>query len=72
MEQQQNFRTIDSKGRQGGSWHLYGMFVANQLFSVLIYLRLGLLVVDECMCVFWNQWGYIYSHLLTTLDLLPF
>ena len=31
------------------------MSVANQLFSVVIHLRPGLLVADVRMCVFWSQ-----------------
>ena len=37
------------KGKQGGSRCFHGMFVANQLFCVLIRLRLGLSVGDVCV-----------------------
>ena len=63
MEQQLT-KELDSKGRQGGSWCFHSMSVANQLFSVLIHFRLGLLVAD--VSVRFGVSEDTYSHLFTT------
>ena len=57
-------KELDAKGRQGGSRCFHGMSVANQLFSVLIRFRLGLLVAD--VCVRFGVSEGTYSCLFTT------
>ena len=57
-------KELDTKGKQGGSRCFRGMSVANQLFSVLIRLRLGLLVAD--VCVRFKISEGTYSRLFTT------
>ena len=42
-------KELDLKGKQGGSRCFHGMSVANQLFCVLLRLRLGLSVGDVCV-----------------------
>lgn len=58
-------KELDSQGKQGGSQCFHGMSVANQLFSVLIYLRLGSLVVVD-VCVHFGVSEGTYSRLFTT------
>ena len=57
-------KELDLKGRQGGSRCFHSMSVANQLFSVVICLRLGLLVAD--VCVHFGISEGTYSRLFTT------
>ena len=57
-------KELDTKGKQGGSRCFRSMSVANQLFSVLIRLRLGLLVAD--VCVRFKISEGTYNRLFTT------
>lgn len=57
-------KELDLNGKQGGTRCFRGMSVANQLFSVLIRLRLGLLVAD--VCVRFGISEGTYSRLFTT------
>ena len=57
-------RELDSNGKQGGSRCFHSMSVANQLFSVVIRLWLGLLVAD--VCVHFGVSKGTYSCLFTT------
>ena len=57
-------KELHSNGKQGGSRCSHSMCVANQLFSIVIFLRLGLLVADVCVHFGVNEGTY--SHLFTT------
>ena len=60
-------KELDSNGKQGGSRCFHSMYVANQLFSVVIRLRLGLLVADVCVHFGVSEGTYcIASRLFTT------
>ena len=57
-------KELNSSGKQSGLRCFSGMSIANQLFSVLIRLRLGLLVAD--VCVHFKISESMYCRLFTT------
>ena len=57
-------KELNSSGKQSGLRCFSGMSIANQLFSVLIRLRLGLLVAD--VCVRFKISESMYCRLFTT------